>query len=176
MDQKSTPNLEEILRVNQAGEYGARQIYAGQLRTVKCEKQRKIIAHMAEQEEEHLQKFNELIIKHNVRPTVLQPLWHVGGYMMGAISGALGDDAAHACTIAVEEVIDDHYEEQLQHLKQNPDDNAELIQIIEKFQADEQEHKDIAANNGGEHFKHYTTLTSVVRNITKFAIAASKKI
>jgi 3-demethoxyubiquinol 3-hydroxylase len=101
------------LRVDHAGEYGATRIYAGQLAVLKNHPAAVEITHMAAQEAVHLAAFNKILPEHGVRPTALLPLWHVGGWLMGAASAALGARAAMACTVAVEEVITGHYNEQL---------------------------------------------------------------
>ncbi|MBP9752526.1 MAG: demethoxyubiquinone hydroxylase family protein, partial [Proteobacteria bacterium] len=98
--------ISQMIRVNQAGEYGAKRIYKGQLDFTKDKDQKEIIHHMAIQEEEHLDYFNKLMVEHNVRPTLLHPFWHVGGYLMGAICAKIDPKLAHACTIAVEDIID----------------------------------------------------------------------
>ncbi len=169
----SQNRLAEILRVNQAGEYGAKRIYQGQLAVLKGTPIAPTLEHMAQQEEVHLQTFNRLIVEHNVRPTLLQPLWHVGGFVMGAVCGLLGAKAAHACTIAVEEVIEEHYQGQLDELAgKNPD----LEKIISDFQAEEVEHKALAEQEGGREAVAYPLLSLVIKTITKSAIRLSTKI
>ena len=116
--------LEEIIRVDHAGEYGATRIYDGQIAVFgKNSKIGKTIQHMADQEEEHIQKFNELILEHRVRPTLLLPIWNLAGYTLGATTAMMGEKAAMACTVAVEKVIGEHYREQ-QNLLEN--DQKEL--------------------------------------------------
>ena len=111
--------LEEIIRVDHAGEYGATRIYDGQIAVFgKNSKIGKTIQHMADQEEEHIQKFNELILEHRVRPTLLLPIWNLAGYTLGATTAMMGEKAAMACTVAVEKVIGEHYREQ-QNLLEN---------------------------------------------------------
>lgn len=169
----SHERLAEILRVNQAGEYGAKRIYQGQLAVLRNNPVAPTIQHMAEQEEVHLQTFNRLMVEHNVRPTLLQPLWHVGGFVMGAVSALLGPKAAHACTIAVEDVIEGHYQRQLNELAGS---NPDLEAIIAQFQAEEMEHKSIAEEEGGREAVGYPLLYSVIRTITKSAIWVSTRI
>ena len=133
--------LEEIIRVDHAGEYGATRIYDGQIAIFgKNSKIGKTIQHMADQEQEHIQKFEELIVKNRVRPTALIPVWNVAGYALGVSTALLGEKAAMACTVAVETVIGNHYGEQLSLLE---DDQKELKKTIKKFKADELEHHDI---------------------------------
>ena len=134
--------LEEIIRVDHAGEYGATRIYDGQIAVFgKNSKIGKTIQHMADQEQEHIQKFEELIVKNRVRPTALIPVWNVAGYALGVSTALLGEKAAMACTVAVETVIGNHYGEQLSLLE---DDQKELKKTIKKFKADELEHHDLS--------------------------------
>ena len=131
--------LEEIIRVDHAGEYGATKIYDGQIAIFgKNSKLGKTIQHMADQEQEHIDKFNELILEHRVRPTALLPLWNVAGYALGASTALMGEKAAMACTVAVEKVIGEHYKEQLDLLG---DDHKDLKKTISKFRDDELEHR-----------------------------------
>ncbi|CAO5679736.1 MAG: 3-demethoxyubiquinol 3-hydroxylase [Holosporales bacterium] len=164
-----------MIRVNQAGEYGAKRIYKGQLDVIKDPTQRLHISHMANQEEEHLAYFNTLMIEHNVRPTVLHPLWHVGGYLMGAICAKIDPKLAHACTIAVEDVIDEHYQDQLNELEFFPE-HKNLQDAISKFKEDEKEHCNTAKKEGGEDHPASMVVNKVVRAITRGAIFLSKKI
>ena len=167
-----------MIRVNQAGEYGAGRIYAGQLAILKNAPTAQTLLHMAHQESEHLQKFNRLIIEHKVRPTFLQPLWHVGGYALGMATALLGEKAAYACTIAVEEVIDDHYQRQLKELKGSPltPDKADLAQLIEYCRQDEVAHKKTAIELGGQEAPAYPLLTTAIKAISRTAIWLSKRI
>src|SRR5579872_5319369 len=103
------PDIEAMIRVDHAGEYGAVRIYDGQLAVIGRGRARDEIRRMAEQEKRHLAAFDQLVQARRVRPTVLQPLWHVAGYALGAATALLGERAAMACTVAVEEVIDGHY-------------------------------------------------------------------
>jgi ubiquinone biosynthesis monooxygenase Coq7 len=164
-----------MIRVNQAGEYGAKRIYQGQLDCTNDKDQREIISHMKDQEEEHLAYFNKLMVEHNVRPTLLHPFWHVGGYLMGAITAKIDPKLAHACTIAVEDVIDEHYQEQLNELEFFPE-HEELKKAIEKFKADEQDHCETAKTEGGNDHPASYLVNKIVKNITKGAIYLSKKI
>ena len=112
--------LDQIIRVDHAGEYGATRIYDGQIAIFgKESKIGKTIQHMADQEQEHIEKFNELIIEKRVRPTALLPLWNVAGFALGAGTALMGEKAAMACTVAVEKVIGDHYREQQNLLEEN---------------------------------------------------------
>ena len=115
-DPEDREQLARMIRVDHAGEYGAKRIYEGQLAVLKRTPAAKIIRHMKDQEQEHLDAFERLIVERRVRPTVLHPIWHVAGFALGAATALLGQRAAMACTVAVEEVIDEHYAEQAEQL------------------------------------------------------------
>ena len=135
-----------MLRVDQAGEYGATRIYAGQLAVLRrnCP-EAKLIARMAAQEERHLERFNALMAERRVRPTALQPLWNVAGFALGAATALMSEKAALACTDAVETEIDRHYRSQLDELG---DDDPELAADIAEFRAEELEHRDTRSRGG----------------------------
>ena len=165
---------EAMIRVDQAGEYGATRIYAGQLAVLgDRHPASRAIHHMAAQEERHRAFFDDLIARRGVRPTVLQPFWNVAGFALGAITAAIGPDAAMACTAAVETEIDKHYQEQLDALG---DDDPELSAAIADFQAEELEHRDHALANGAENAVGYPVLSGFIRLGCKVAIAAAKRI
>ena len=166
--------LEEVIRVDHAGEYGATRIYDGQIAVFgKNSKIGKTIQHMADQEQEHIQKFESLIIKNRVRPTALLPVWNLAGYALGVSTAILGEKAAMACTVAVETVIGNHYGEQLSLLK---DDQKELKKTIKKFRADELEHHDIGIAHEAEKTPGYKILSKAIELGCKTAIKISKKI
>ena len=166
--------LDQIIRVDHAGEYGATRIYDGQIAIFgKESKIGKTIQHMADQEQEHIEKFNELIIEKRVRPTALLPLWNVAGFALGAGTALMGEKAAMACTVAVEKVIGDHYREQQDLLE---DDEKELKKTIAKFEKDELEHHDIGLEHDAESAPGYKIMTKVIELGCKTAIAISKKI
>ncbi|MBT3902437.1 MAG: demethoxyubiquinone hydroxylase family protein [Pelagibacteraceae bacterium] len=166
--------LDQIIRVDHAGEYGATRIYDGQIAIFgKESKIGKTIQHMADQEQEHIEKFNELIIEKRVRPTALLPLWNVAGFALGAGTALMGEKAAMACTVAVEKVIGDHYREQQNLLE---DDEKELKKTIAKFEKDELEHHDIGLEHDAESAPGYKIMTKVIELGCKTAIAISKKI
>ena len=166
--------LEEIIRVDHAGEYGATRIYDGQIAVFgKNSKIGKTIQHMADQEQEHIKKFEELIVKNRVRPTALMPVWNVAGYALGVSTALLGEKAAMACTVAVETVIGNHYGEQLSLLE---DDQKELKKTIKRFKADELEHHDIGIAHDAEKTPGYKVLSKVIELGCKTAIEISKKI
>lgn len=166
--------LDQIIRVDHAGEYGATRIYDGQIAIFgKESKIGKTIQHMADQEQEHIEKFNELIIEKRVRPTALLPLWNIAGFALGAGTALMGEKAAMACTVAVEKVIGDHYREQQDLLE---DDEKELKKTIAKFEKDELEHHDIGLEHDAESAPGYKIMTKVIELGCKTAIAISKKI
>ncbi len=166
--------LEEIIRVDHAGEYGATRIYDGQIAIFgKNSKIGKTIQHMADQEQEHIDKFNELILEHRVRPTAFLPIWNIAGYALGASTALLGEKAAMACTVAVEKVIGEHYQEQLDLLE---DDHKELKKTISKFRDDELEHHDIGIEHDAENAPGYKIMSKVIEFGCKAAITISKKI
>ena len=166
--------LEEIIRVDHAGEYGATRIYDGQIAIFgKDSKLGKTIKHMADQEQEHIDKFNELILEHRVRPTALLPIWNIAGFALGASTALLGEKAAMACTVAVEKVIGEHYQEQIDLLE---DDQKDLKKTISKFRDDELEHHDIGIEHDAESAPGYKLMTKVIELGCKTAIAISKKI
>ncbi len=169
------PNiLEEIIRVDHAGEYGATRIYDGQIAVFgKNTKLGKTIKHMADQEQEHIEKFNELILKHKVRPTAFLPIWNIAGFALGAGTALLGEKAAMACTVAVEKVIGEHYQKQQKLLG---DDHKELIKTIKKFEKDELEHHDIGIAHDAEKTPGYKILSKFIETGCKAAIMISKKI
>ena len=166
--------LEEIIRVDHAGEFGATRIYDGQIAIFgKKSKIGKTIKHMADQEQEHIETFEKLILNHRVRPTVLLPLWNVAGYILGTTTDLMGEKAAMACTVAVEKVIGDHYLKQINLLKE---DHKKLKATIKKFAQDELEHHDIGIAHDAEKTPGYTLLTKFIEMGCKAAIEVSKKI
>jgi ubiquinone biosynthesis monooxygenase Coq7 len=168
------PDRASMLRVNQAGEYGATRIYAGQLAVLRqnCP-EAKLIARMAAQEERHLKRFNQVMAERRVRPTALQPLWNVAGYALGAATALMSEKAALACTDAVETEIDKHYRGQLAELG---DDDPEFSADIEEFRAEELEHRDTARAAGATNAAGYPLLTAAIRAGCRVAIELSKRI
>lgn len=167
--------LERMIRVDHAGEYGAVRIYEGQLAVLGNAASRPEIEHMAEQERVHLDKFNSLIRERKVRPTALMPLWHMAGFALGAGTALMGEKAAHACTVAVEETIDEHYAEQVAVLDAEGDEK-ELRDTFEKFRQEELEHRDTALENGAELAPGYEALKVAVKTGSKLAIWLSKRV
>jgi ubiquinone biosynthesis monooxygenase Coq7 len=163
-----------MLRVDQAGEYGATRIYAGQLAVLRrnCP-EAKLIARMAAQEQRHLDRFDTLMARRRVRPTALQPLWNVAGFALGAATALMSEKAALACTDAVETEIDKHYSGQLAELG---DKDPELAADIAEFRAEELEHRDTARAAGATRAAGYPLLTAAIRAGCRVAIALSKRI
>jgi len=171
---------DDMIRVDQAGEYGATRIYAGQLAVMgdRAPHAGEIRA-MAEQEAGHLAQFNALMARRGVRPTALQPLWSAAGYALGAATALLGPEAAMACTAAVEEEIDRHYTRQLDTLEQakgTPDDDPELAGMIERFRADERMHRDAAYAAGAERAPGFPLLSAAIRLGCRTAIRLSERV
>ncbi|CAO3418231.1 2-polyprenyl-3-methyl-6-methoxy-1,4-benzoquinol hydroxylase, coq7 type [Azospirillum doebereinerae] len=165
--------LARMVRVDHAGEYGAKRIYEGQIAVIGKGRHGKTLRHMAEQELEHLRYFEKQMNERHVRPTLLQPLWHVTGFLLGAGTALLGERAAMACTVAVEEVIERHYEEQLAHL--GPDE-AELKDSILRFQAEEVQHRDIGIANEAQQAPAYPVLSAAIKAGTKAVIWVAERV
>ena len=162
-----------MIRVDHAGEYGARRIYEGQLAVLGATASGPAIRHMARQEERHLARFDALVVERRVRPTVLAPVWHAAGFALGVGSALLGPQAAMACTEAVESVIDEHYAAQAQALGE---DEAELRATIEEFRAEEVQHRDTAVEHGAREAPGYEVLSGAIRAGTRLAIWLSSRV
>jgi ubiquinone biosynthesis monooxygenase Coq7 len=163
-----------MVRVDQAGEYGATRIYAGQLAVLRSNApETKLIARMASQEQRHLERFNRLMAERRVRPTALQPVWDIAGFALGAATALMSEKAALACTDAVETEIDRHYADQLAELGE---DDPELAATIAEFQAEELEHRDSAREAGAADAIGYPLLTAAIRAGCRAAIALSKRV
>ena len=172
------PHAEKIarmIRVNHAGEYGAKRIYAGQLAVLGKSACGDTLRHMAQQEQVHLDKFSDMMAARRVRPTALMPLWHVAGFALGAATALLGEKSAMACTVAVESVIDEHYAQQEIELA-GDDAEKELKQTVSQFRIEEQEHHDAALAQGAEESPLYHLLTGAIKLNTKLAIWLATRI
>jgi ubiquinone biosynthesis monooxygenase Coq7 len=172
-DPSPEEQVHRMIRVDQAGEYGAARIYAGQLAVLGHGKSGPVIREMAAQEQHHLEVFDGIVAERQVRPTALQPLWHVAGYALGAATALIGEKAAMACTVAVEEVIDAHYADQAERLGE---DEAELRDIVEEFRADEIEHRNTGLREGAEEAPAYELLTGAIKAGSRLAIWLSTRI
>ena len=168
------PAIDAMIRVDQAGEFGATRIYAGQLAVLGSRHPAsRAISHMAHQEERHRAFFDRVMAERDVRPTLFQPLWSAAGFALGAVTAAIGPEAAMACTAAVETEIDKHYAEQLIELGE---EDAELSGAIADFQAEEVEHKEHAIAAGAETAFAYPVMSAAIRLGCRMAIAAAKRI
>lgn len=165
--------LARMIRVDHAGEYGAKRIYEGQIAVLGQTAIGPTLAHMAEQERGHLEAFERLIVERRVRPTALQPVWHVAGFVLGAATALMGEKAAMACTVAVEEVIDEHYADQAARLGV---DEADLRAQIERFRAEELEHRDIGLAHDAEEAPGYPVLSAAIKLGSRAAIWLSERV
>lgn len=173
-DLSKEERIKRMIRVNHAGEYGAKRIYAGQLAVLGKSASAPVIREMEAQEQLHLDAFSRMVAQRRVRPTALMPIWHAAGFALGAATALLGEKAAMACTAAVESVIDGHYagqEEALAH-----DGDAELKAMVTQFRADEKEHHDTALAHDAKSAPLYDFLTTAIVYQTKLAIWLSTRI
>jgi len=168
--------IARMIRVDQAGEFGATCIYQGQLDVMGDRGPHATeIAAMAEQEKGHRERFDALMAQRGVRPTALQPFWSAAGYALGAGTALIGPEAAMACTAAIEEEIDRHYSEQLDRLAEN-DADPELAAMIEEFREDEREHRDAALAAGAERAPAYPLLSGAIRLGCRVAIKLAARV
>ena len=185
--------VDKFVRVDHAGELGADRIYAGQMAVLGNffrifnrnlnffyfkghTKVGPTIKHMWEQEIVHRKEMERLIQKHRVRPTVMMPFWNIAGFALGAGTALLGEKAAMACTVAVETVIVEHYNDQLRQLMATPNPDKELLEVITKFRDEEQEHHDCGIDHGAQQAPFYEALTNVIKFGCRTAIKISEKI
>jgi ubiquinone biosynthesis monooxygenase Coq7 len=166
-----------MLRVDQAGEYGATRIYAGQLAVMGNRAPHSAdVAAMAAQEAEHRARFDALMAARGVRPTALQPVWKAAGFALGAATALIGPEAAMACTAAIEEEIDRHYTRQLAELEGSREADPELSGLIQAFRADEREHRKTALAAGAERAPAFALLSGAIRLGCRVAIRLSERI
>ncbi len=169
--------IEAMIRVDHAGEYGAVQIYRGQRAVFDRIESRahaaRVIAEMEAGETEHLKTFDRMIAQRGVRPTIMAPLWRVAGFGLGAATALMGERAAHACTEAVEDVIEEHYARQSQRLGR---DDPELKDVIDRFREDEIGHKETAIGQGAREAPGYPVLSALIKIGCRAAIRISEKI
>ena len=181
MDTKSP--IASMIRVNHAGEYGAHLIYE----TQKAFLQKRLspdhpifetLEHMAAQEKEHLKYFSQAMVKEGVRPTVFQPVWYCGARFLGAVTALLGEKAVHACTMAIEDVIEGHYQKQIETL-----DSPSFVhpipkgfkESIKQFQEEECAHKEIAQEQGGAEAPGFPLLYTAIQTLSRTAIWLSTR-
>jgi 3-demethoxyubiquinol 3-hydroxylase len=171
-DPPPAAEIARILRVDHAGEYGATRIYQGQLDVLGHGRAAGVIRQMAETEKRHLARFETLLRDRRVRPTLLHPLWSVAGYALGAATALLGERAAMACTVAVEEVIDEHYRAQAERIGE---EDPALRETILSFRDDEIAHRDMAVAQGAEDTAGYDLISGVVKTGSRIAIWLSTR-
>jgi ubiquinone biosynthesis monooxygenase Coq7 len=172
-DPSPAEDVARMIRVDHAGEYGAARIYEGQLAVLGRSPSAPVIRRMAEQEKRHLAAFDRLVVERRVRPTALSPLWHAAGFALGAATALLGERAAMACTVAVEEVIDAHYRDQVDRLG---DSEPELKASLAEFGAQEIEHRDLGLAHGAEQAPGYAALSAAIKAGSRLAIWLSTRI
>lgn len=173
-DQTLSQRVARAIRVDQAGEYGAKRIYAGQLAVLGAQHPLyATIKAMADQEQAHLDRFDALMTERKVRPTLLSPFWHVAGFALGAATALIGPKAAMACTDAIESVIDDHYAAQRADLAA---DEPELAQTIEEFRQDEAHHRQAALAHGAEQAPAYPLMAGLIRAGCRLAIRTAERV
>ncbi len=166
-----------MIRVDHAGEFGALRIYQGQLavlsRDPRAAEGTDAVRRMAEQERTHFEALDRLVKDRAVRPTALEPVWHLAGFALGAATALMGEKAAMACTVAVEDVIDEHYSQQIERLGES---DPELKTQLVKFHQDECEHRDEARARGASEAPGYELLTSAIRLSCRIAISLSERL
>ncbi len=165
--------IDRIIRVDHAGEFGAKRIYEGQLAVLRGKPEAQAIEHMYAQELEHLKAFEKLMVERRARPSALHPVWNVAGFALGAATALMGPKAAMACTVAVEEVIDQHYRAQSEKLGA---DEASLRAKIDKFRAEELEHRQIGLERGAQEAPAYPLLTGAIKAGSRLAIWLAERI
>lgn len=184
--------IAEIIRVNHAGERGAKVIYAGQMLALKLKGDKethKLIEEMQAQEIAHFEYFDNKVKQHHIRPTLMQPVWEVGGFALGFLTALIDKKSAMVCTTAVEEVIDEHYQEQITDLQKICEaeevqknsqmqltDLQDLRQNIQQFRDDEIHHRDIGYEHNARDFIAYKPLSTFIKFTTKLAIEVSKRV
>ena len=174
---KTNPRIAEMLRIDHAGEYGAVAIYRGQQavfrRQPSTREMADTLAEMEAEEQKHLDAFDKLLVERNVRPTAMTPIWNAAGYGLGVVTALMGEKAAHACTEAVETVIEQHYAEQAEAVEA---DEPELAATFREFREDELHHRDTAIEGGSQDAPFYRALSGVIQAGCRAAIAVTSKI
>ena len=175
MKKKLKKEIDEMIRVNHAGEFGAQMIYGGQIKFTKDEKLKRKLTKIAEDEQRHFEYFDKKILDNRTRPTVMHPIWKIGGTLLGALTARMGEKYVHACTEAVEKVIVDHYKDQINFLKKNKVNN-DLLKKIKQFCDEEDEHRQDAHDSMQEQDVGVRLFKNFTSNLTILAIRISKKI
>ena len=174
---KTNPRIAEMLRIDHAGEYGAVAIYRGQQavfrRQAATRPMADTLAEMEAEEQKHLDAFDKLLVERGVRPTAMTPIWNVAGYGLGVVTALMGEKAAHACTEAVETVIEEHYAQQAEACQ---DEEPELAATFREFREDELHHRDTAIEGGAQHAPFYRGLSALIKTGCRAAIAVTSKI
>ncbi len=165
--------IHEMIRVDHAGEYGAKRIYEGQLDSSLDYQATSTIKHMLQQEELHLSYFTNLLLERKVRPTILIPFWHVTGYLLGKLSAMIGPSTAMLVTQSIEEVIEQHYQKQINYLESS-NVEKDLLSNIKQFQLDEIEHKDTAVSFRSDEAIYGGIMSRIIKYICVMAIKVSK--
>ncbi|XP_046388946.1 5-demethoxyubiquinone hydroxylase, mitochondrial [Ischnura elegans] len=173
-DSRVSKEVEQMIRVDHAGELGADRIYAGQMAVLGKSSYGPLIQHMWDQEKVHRATFEKIIQERRVRPTAMIPIWNVAGFVLGAGTALLGPKAAMACTVAVESVIVEHYNDQLRTLAAESNPDTALMEVIKKFRDEEQEHHDTGLDEGAEQAPLYGLISDVIKVGCKVAISISK--
>eukprot|EP01083_Nonionella_stella_P065797 172693_1 len=169
--------IDEMLRIDHAGEMAAVRIYEGQLATMRDRSEAATIQHMKRQEEEHVRWCKRSISEYRSRPSALMPLWEAAGFALGASTALIGKEAAMACTVAVETVIAEHYNDQLRTLSSEGFEKYEALrQQIKKHRDEEIEHHDTGLEKGAEQAPMYEALTSVIKTGCQAAIWVAKRV
>jgi ubiquinone biosynthesis monooxygenase Coq7 len=165
--------IDRIIRVDHAGEYGAKRIYEGQLAMLRGKPEAAVVRRMYEQELVHLREFERLMVERRARPSLLHPVWHAAGFALGAATAWLGPKAAMACTVAVEEVIDEHYRGQAQQLGA---DERPLKATIERFRGEELHHRDTGLTHGALDAPAYPALAAAIKTGSRIAIWLAERL
>jgi len=169
--------LDEILRVDHAGELGAVRIYQGQLAVLgasrRAQRSADTVRHMAEQEKRHKAAFDRLLTEHRTRPTLLEPLWSAAGFALGAATALIGEKAAMACTVAVEDVIGEHYQSQAEEVG---DTRPELAAQLQELRGEELQHRASALSSGAERATAYPLLSGLIKAGCRLAIRIAEKV
>lgn len=169
--------LDRIVRVDHAGEVGADKIYEGQLAVLRSTPVGPLIQEMWDEEKEHRETFEKLIVEHRVRPTALLPLWNIAGFVLGAGTAVLGKEAAMACTVAVEETIGEHYNDQIRQLIEiDPEKYKDLLQTLKKFRDDELHHLDTGLEHDALKAPFYDAMSTIIKTGCRTAIWLSERV
>lgn len=174
-DRPLSEKISRMIRVDQAGESGAARIYEGQLAILKNRSCASLLEHMRTQEQAHLDLFDRLMVARRVRPTLLSPVWYGAGYALGALTALLGEKSAMACTVAVEEAIEEHYKAQEEELASHPEE-AELRNILRQCREDENSHHDLALEHGAADAPAFKPMRTIIKAASKAAIWLSTRI